>query len=69
MKKKVYAYLHTHWDLEWYRDKQDFTLRLLRVFDIVLDELKNNRAPFFYFDGQVGALLDYLKYRPEKKKK
>ena len=67
MKKKVYAYLHTHWDLEWYRDKEDFNLRLLDVFDIVLDELKNNRAPFFYFDGQVAALLDYLKYRPEKK--
>ena len=24
MKKRVYAYLHTHWDLEWYRDKEDF---------------------------------------------
>lgn len=66
MKKKVYAYLHTHWDIEWYRDKEDFTLRLLEVFDVVLDELKKNNAPFFYFDGQTAALLDYLKYRPEK---
>lgn len=67
MKKKVYAYLHTHWDLEWYRDHEDFNLRLLKVFDVVLDELEQNRAPFFYFDGQVIALLDYLKYREEKK--
>jgi len=67
MKKQVYAYLHTHWDLEWYRDKEDFNLRLLDVLDIVLDELKQNKAPFFYLDGQVVALLDYLKYRPEKK--
>jgi len=67
MKTKVYAYLHTHWDREWYRDKEDFNIRLLEVFDIVLDELVNNRAPFFYFDGQVVALLDYLKYREEKK--
>ena len=67
MKKKVYAYLHTHWDREWYRNKEEFNLRFLEVFDIVLDELKNNRAPFFYLDGQVVALLDYLKYRPEKK--
>ncbi len=66
MKKKVYAYLHTHWDIEWYRDKEDFTLRLLEVFDIILDELKKNNAPFFYFDGQTAALLDYLKFRPEK---
>lgn len=67
MKKKFYAYLHTHWDLEWYRDIEDFNLRFLDVFDIVLDELKNNRAPFFYLDGQVVALLNYLKYRPHKK--
>ena len=62
MKKRVYAYLHTHWDREWYRDKEDFNIRLLEVFDIVIDELINNRAPYFYFDGQIAALLDYLKY-------
>lgn len=67
MKKKVYAYLHTHWDREWYRNKEDFNLRLLKVFDDVLYELKNNNAPYFYFDGQVVALLDYLKYRSENK--
>ena len=67
MKKQVYAYLHTHWDREWYRDKEDFNLRLLDVMDIILDELKHNKAPFFYLDGQVIALLDYLKYRPKKK--
>ncbi|MBR5304441.1 MAG: hypothetical protein IKU37_06415 [Candidatus Gastranaerophilales bacterium] len=68
MKKQVYAYLHTHWDREWYRDKEDFNLRLLDVLDIILDELKQNKAPFFYLDGQTIALLDYLKYRPEKEK-
>lgn len=67
MKKRVFAYLHTHWDREWYRDKEDFNLRLLDVMDIVLDELKENKAPFFYLDGQVSALLDYLKYRKDKK--
>ena len=65
-KKQVYAYLHTHWDREWYRDKEDFNLRLLDVFDIVIDELLNARAPFFYLDGQVIALLDYLKFRKNK---
>ncbi len=66
MKKQVYAYLHTHWDREWYRDKEDFNLRFLDIFDIVLDELKKGNAPFFYLDGQVIALLDYLKYRENK---
>lgn len=66
MKKKVIAYLHTHWDREWYREFEVFRLRLLRVFDNVLDMLEQDKIPSFYFDGQVSALLDYLEIRPEK---
>ena len=66
MKKQVIAYLHTHWDREWYREFEVFRLRLLRVFDNVLEMLENNKIPSFYFDGQVSALLDYLEIRPEK---
>lgn len=66
MKKTVIAYLHTHWDREWYREFEVFRLRLLRVFDNILDLLENNKIPSFYFDGQVSALLDYLEIRPEK---
>ena len=68
MKKQVIAYLHTHWDREWYREYEVFRLRLIRVFDNVLDLLKTNKIPSFYFDGQVAALLDYLELRPEKEK-
>lgn len=66
MAKKVIAYLHTHWDREWYREYEVFRMRLLRVFDNVLHLLDNNRIPCFYFDGQVAALEDYLELRPEK---
>ncbi len=66
MRKQVIAYLHTHWDREWYREFEIFRLRLLRVFDNVLDMLAKNRIPCFYFDGQVSALEDYLAMRPEK---
>lgn len=65
MKKRVIAYLHTHWDKEWYREFEVFRLRLLRVFDNVLELLETNKIPSFYFDGQVAALLDYLELRPE----
>ena len=65
-KKQVIAYLHTHWDREWYREYEIFRLRLLRVFDHVLDMLEENRIPSFYFDGQVVALQDYLEMRPER---
>jgi len=66
MKKQVIAYLHTHWDREWYREFEVFRLRLLRVFDNVLEMLESGKLPSFYFDGQVSALLDYLEIRPEK---
>ena len=66
MKKRVIAYLHTHWDREWYREFEVFRLRLLRVFDNVLEMLEKGEMPSFYFDGQVVALLDYLEMRPEK---
>lgn len=66
MRKHVIAYLHTHWDREWYREYEIFRLRLLRVFDNVLDMLVKNKIPSFYFDGQVCALEDYLEMRPEK---
>ena len=66
MKKRVIAYLHTHWDREWYREFEVFRLRLLRVFDNVLELLELNKIPSFYFDGQVAAILDYLELRPEK---
>ena len=65
-KKRVIAYLHTHWDREWYREFEVFRLRLLRVFDNVLNLLATDKIPSFYFDGQVAALLDYLEFRPEK---
>ena len=63
---KVIAYLHTHWDREWYREFEIFRLRLIRVFDNVLDLLEKNEIPSFYFDGQTSALSDYLRIRPEK---
>lgn len=66
MKKKVIAYLHTHWDREWYREFDSFRLRLLHVFDNVLDLLEKGKIPSFYFDGQTSAIEDYLELNPEK---
>ncbi len=65
-KKQVIAYLHTHWDREWYRTKEEFNLRLLEVFDEIVEELESGSMPYFYFDGQTAATEDYLKFRPEK---
>ncbi len=65
-KKPVIAYLHTHYDPEWYRTLEAFNVRLVEIFDLVLGELKKDSAPSFYFDGQVYSLLNYLKFRKNK---
>lgn len=67
-KKPVIAYLHTHWDPEWYRTSDSFNVRLVKITDEILNLLSSGKIPFFYFDGQVYALLNYLKFRPEKEK-
>ena len=64
--KKVYAYIHTHWDREWYREFEEFRVRLIEVFDDVLQKLKTGELDYFYFDGQTAALEDYLEIHPEK---
>ena len=65
MKKDVYAYLHTHWDREWYREFEEFRVRLIEVTDDILNKLEKNEVDAFYFDGQTGALKDYLEIKPE----
>ena len=66
MKKKVIAYVHSHWDREWYREFEDFRLRLIEVFDEILSDLKSGKLPCFYLDGQTAALEDYLEIKKEK---
>lgn len=64
--KKVITYIHTHWDREWYREFEEFRLRLIEVFDEILERLKSGDLPEFYFDAQTIALEDYLEIFPEK---
>lgn len=64
--KKVIAYVHSHWDREWYREFEEFRLRLIEVFNEIIEALNNNELPCFYFDGQTSALEDYLEIFPEK---
>lgn len=67
--KKVIAYVHTHWDREWYREFEEFRLRLIEVVDKVIENLDNKSLPVFYFDAQTAALEDYLEIFPEKEEK
>lgn len=65
--KNVFLYVHSHWDREWYREFEEFRLRLIEVVDDVIYKLQANEFPCFYFDGQTAALEDYLAIYPEKR--
>jgi len=64
--KNVFLYVHSHWDREWYREFEEFRLRLIEVVDDVINKLQTQELPCFYFDGQTAALDDYLAIHPEK---
>lgn len=67
--KEVNAYIHTHWDREWYMEFERYRLRLVEIFDNVLLALENKSLDWFWFDGQIAALLDYLEIRKDNKEK
>lgn len=63
----LYAYLHTHWDREWYDTFRGYQLRLATVVDDIIDRLKSNDIPCFTLDGQTSLLEDLLELRPDLK--
>lgn len=65
--KQVFLYTHSHWDREWYREFEEFRLRLVEVVNDILTKIQLNELPSFYFDGQTAALEDYLQIHPENK--
>jgi mannosylglycerate hydrolase len=59
---------HTHWDREWYLPFRIFHLKLVHLFDLLLDILDTDPAfTTFTLDGQTILLEDYLSLRPERR--
>ena len=60
---------HTHWDREWYYTFEQFRFRLVRLMDLLLDTLENDkRFEAFELDGQTSVVHDYLSLRPDNEK-
>lgn len=66
-RRKVYLYLHTHWDREWYRSFESYRLRLCEVICDVLVKLESNPHLSFLLDGQTVILEDFLEIYPEQR--
>lgn len=64
---KIIAYLHTHWDREWYRTFEEFRFRFFEAFEDIVKKLQNGEFSQFYLDGQTVLIDDLLEIYPEKK--
>ncbi len=66
-KRRLMVVSHTHWDREWYLPYQSFRVRLVGLFDDLL-ELFDADPDYKHFmlDGHTLPLEDYLEIRPDR---
>ena len=65
---KAHLISHTHWDREWYKTREEFRVKLVRLIDELLyliDSVPDFGA--FMLDGQTILIEDYLEIKPENK--
>ena len=68
--EKLHVISHTHWDREWHHTFQHFRMRLVGLFDELIDFMEqHDDYKFFHTDGQTVALEDYLEIRPENRRR
>ena len=63
-RQRVDVVVHTHWDREWYMDRQTTLARLEVVMERVAADLDTGRLQQFLFDGQTVALEDLATCAP-----
>lgn len=65
---KVHIISHSHWDREWYQSFDRHRMKLVELFDDLLELFeKDEEFRHFHLDGQTIALDDYLKIKPHKR--
>lgn len=67
--KKIHVVAHTHWDREWYFSDNEAFVQFSYHMDEVIYALENNELDYYYLDGQLSIIDDYLKVYPEKEAK
>jgi mannosylglycerate hydrolase len=64
--KKIHIVAHTHWDREWYFSDNEAFVQFAYHMDEVIYALQHHELDYYYLDGQLSILDDYLKVFPEK---
>ena len=65
MKKTLHIIPHSHWDREWYLPFEKHRVRLVELFDRLIQVMEENEDyTYYHMDGQYVVIDDYLEIRP-----
>ena len=66
MKKTLHIIPHSHWDREWYLPFEKHRVRLIDLFDNLIQVMEENEDyTYYHMDGQYIVIDDYLEIRPQ----
>lgn len=70
MKKTLHIIPHSHWDREWYMPFEKHRIRLIDLFDNLIQVMEENEDyTYYHMDGQFIVVEDYLEIRPQMKER
>lgn len=70
MKKTLHIIPHSHWDREWYQSFEAHRMKLVELFDAIIEEMeKSEEYTYYHMDGQFIPVEDYLEIRPHMKER
>ena len=65
MKKTLHVIPHSHWDREWYLPFEKHRVRLVELFDTLIEIMENDPDyTYYHMDGQYIVIDDYLEIKP-----
>ncbi len=66
--KTLHIVSHSHWDREWYMSFEQHRMRLVELFDTLIETMENHpEYKYYHMDGQYVVIEDYLEVRPQMK--
>ncbi len=68
--KTLHIVSHSHWDREWYMSFEQHRMRLVELFDALIETMeKHPDYKYYHMDGQYVVIEDYLEVRPQMKER
>jgi alpha-mannosidase len=70
MKKTLHIIPHSHWDREWYMGFDRHRVRLVELFDTLINVMEQHPDyTYYHMDGQFVVIEDYLEIKPHMRER